>query len=783
MKKRKRLYQKVAMYKRTMNKTLYSILLGFALFLEVLRRTLKYIFIILSVCISIGTVVGLIKFVPLYNEYNQYATNVVNNSSIDDFQINESSTIYDSNKKVIAVLKDGADLHYISYDKIPKDVVNAFIAIEDRTFWDNDGYDPKGIVRVGINYIISRGQVKNGASTITQQLARSIYLNREIKLERKFKEILISKKLTEKYSKKQIMEFYVNDVCFANGIYGIAGASKAYFNKNVNKLSLSEIAYLCAIPNSPTYYDPYVDYTRALKRRDKILNDMVECGFITQKQCDKAISENIKIKHPKDIFNDYQTTFAMDCAVKYLMKIDGFKFKYQFDSQSSYDSYHKKYNKLYSEYENKLKTGGYKIYTTLNLKTYKKLQKILNKNLTIDNTKDKNGIYKLQGAMTCIDNKTGKVIAVVGGRKQSNKTYSLNRAYQSYRQPGSSIKPLIVYTPALEKLNYNANTTVYDINVNTAKLGNVNVQKMYGQSMTLRYAVEHSRNGVAWQTFDKLTPKVGLKYITNMRYSNICPDDYYNSSSLGGFTNGVTTVEQASGYAALANHGTFKEPTCIKSIKDKNGKEIFKNYKKKDVYSDKAADDMVDILKGVLTNGTASGLYWSSSSKTEAFAKTGTTNLSKDGWFCGSTPYYSIAVWVGYDFPKPLNSLYGSTYPGQIWKQSMLELIKNKPIASFDRNEKDKSYSVSSKSKGYYSYLPGRSDSEILSSGYTVADYRKDRVIGESIQKIIDELNTCDNDKIDELYNKGMNLVNSIYSVKYTAEMKNKLQSAYNQKK
>lgn len=791
-KRKKRLWYKVLSQKKKPHKVLYGLEVFFAFLVEFFRVFFKTLAIEGVFGLIIGFVVYEIKYKSILEGYYQEASEIVASSGIEDFKISESSIIYDSKGKEIANLHVNSDLVYLDYDDIPEDVIDAFIAVEDRTFWTNKGIDLKGITRILVDFVQSKGEEKHGASTITQQLARNVYLTHEVSMERKIKEMFISLELTKKYSKEDIMEYYVNNICFANGIYGIGGASRAYFNKEVNELSLSQLVYLCAIPNRPEYYDPYDNPENAIKRRDKILHNMLEVGFISDKEYTKATSEEIKIKKPKYAFNNYQTTYATDCAVRYLMKLDGFKFKYSFKSMEEYKKYKESYDEEYQIEKHNLYTKGYRIYTSLNTKLTKKLQKVVDNQLAFNTEKDKNTkMYALQGALTCVDNKTRKVVAVIGGRSQKNKNsiYGLNRAYQSPRQPGSSFKPLAVYTPILEE-GYNADSIVQNIDVSVAKQTGVNAQTLRGESMTLRSAVENSRNGVAWQLFDRLTPKKGLSYINKMKFASVCPSDYYNSASLGGLTYGVTTVEMAGAYSTLANHGKFVEPTCLTSILDKEGNELYKKSKSTKVYTSKASDDMIDILKGVLTRGTARSLYWSSSSNTEAFAKTGTTNDSKDGWLCGATPYYSIAVWVGYDSPKTLSNLYGGTYPANIWKEAMLTAINGKKDAVFVRDNDDKSYTTSQTTpKGYYSYLAGRSDSEVLSSGYTVADYRKDRVIGESVYEVIDEINNLDmsksgsSDKLEELYKKGLGIIDTIYSIKYTAEMKGYLNTAYYNKK
>ena len=798
-KKRHRLYYKVIHQSPRPNGFLYGIEIFFAIILEIIRVALVFLRNLIVTGVVLGCIAAVVLFFkvyPTFDKWNKYAERVATSINKDDFNINESSQIFGADGELLATVKEDADTAYLEYNQIPQYAIDAFVAIEDRSFWTNPGYDVKGIVSALLSSIKS-GDDARGASTITQQLVKNTYLTSERSIERKAKEILISRAITKQFSKRDIMEFYVNDICYANGIYGLAGASKAYFNKDVKDLSLSQIAYLCAIPNRPSYYDPYKNPDNALERRDKILEDMCECGYITQAEMVKAKAEKITIERPTQAFNNYETTFAVDCAIKYLMKLDGFNFKYEFEDDDAYNDYHTSYNEEYGEMRHKLYTGGYKVYTTLSTEVCNNLQAVLDEHLAFDDSvNEETGIYELQGAITCIDNKTGKVIGVVGGRSQEmeSQTYSFNRAYQSYRQPGSTFKPIAVYTPAMmSEYNYTADTIVHNIDVSTAKKKGVDAQKLGGTSMTLRSAVENSKNGVAWQVFDKITPKYGMEFVTNMQFSNICKDDYYDSSALGGLTYGTTTVEMASAYTTLANHGDFREPTCISSIKDNKGKEIYEEYGSKEIYTDKAADDMVDILKGVITNGTAAKLKWGSSSDIQAFAKTGTTNDSKDGWLCGATPYYTISVWVGYDQPKTLSNLYGATYPGQIWKDSMLSVTDGLEAKEFERNEDDESYKDSDKKKetsqGYYSYLEGRDDNEVLSDGYTVADYRNDRVIGEDVQKVIDSINNLDmsisgaSDRLEQLYEKGKGLIDTIYSRNYTNEMTSALDSAYNAKK
>lgn len=618
------------------------------------------------------------------------AKELVDQSTPETFRLAQTSYIYSDDGTQLAALSEDVDATYLEYDQIPADVVNAFVAVEDRTFWRNSGMDLKGIARVCLNYVKSRGQVAEGASTITQQLARGTFLSNEKTLSRKIKEIFIARELNKKYSKEQIMEFYCNSCCFANGIYGVEDASQKYFGCSVSDLSLSETAYLCSIPNRPEYYNPLRNSENAITRRNKILEDMYECGYITKEAGEAALAENISVasvSEEEDKFYNYEVTYAINCAVRYLMKLDGFEFQFHFDDDDAYKTYSNYYDEAYKQAKHKLYTGGYKITTTMNLDAQKGLQKVLDEQLE-NNTEidDETGIYAFQGALTVIDNESGKVVAMIGGRSQDaiQQTYSLNRGFQSYVQPGSSFKPLAVYTPALEE-GYTANSTLTEINVSSAKNStSAKIKKMGGTKYSLRRAVEQSYNGCAYSLFNEITPKVGLSYVEDMNFSKIVSDDYNLSAALGGLTNGVNTVEMANAYYTLENHGEYTQTDCISSILDSNGDEIYEDPTSKNVYSQSAADQMTDILTGVLKSGTAKGLKWSSASDIEAAGKTGTTNNNKVGWFCGYTPYYTISVYVAYDHQRTTKDIWGYSYPAKIWKEAMLFMTDGLDAKDFD---------------------------------------------------------------------------------------------------
>ena len=309
----------------------------FAPLLKVLKILVRALAVVFVLALILSIIIGVTRIYPLYVEYKQMAEHVVGESTPDTFRLQESSYIYDVNGDVIAKLTMDEDSYYLPYDEIPEYAIQAFVAVEDRTFWENSGIDLRGILRVGLRFLYTEGEEVHGASTITQQLARNRFLTNEVSLERKAKEMLIAMELTKKYTKEQIMEFYVNDISFANTYYGLEAASIGYFGKSSKELSLSQIAYLCAIPNSPTYYNPYRHPENALERRDKILDDMLELGYITQSEHDAAVAEEIVIERPDYGFHNYETTYAVYCAVRYLMGQNGFQCEYGISSNSAYE--------------------------------------------------------------------------------------------------------------------------------------------------------------------------------------------------------------------------------------------------------------------------------------------------------------------------------------------------------------------------------------------------------------------------------------------------------------
>ncbi len=570
------------------------------------------------------------KVVQLYQE----AQEIMENSSAADFQDYQSGEVYDANGERIALLRNDRNISYLTIDEIPQSVQDAFVSIEDKRFYKHNGFDPFAILRA-VRSLISTKSISQGGSTITQQLARNIYLTHTVSWERKVEEIFIAVSLEKKYYKKEILDFYINNIYFANGYYGIQAASEGYFGKNASELSLSEAAFLCAIPNNPTTYDPLTNKENTLTRRDLILKNMYEDEVITEAEYEQALSEEIVLSADDTSYTrTWAHSYIYECAIQALIEATG----------EDYDTC-----------QELLYNGGLRVYTSIDMDVQEMLQTSVDEQLQDYNTLNTDGSYALQAAAVCIDNATGLVTAIVGGRTQEDISTEYNRAYLSFRQPGSSIKPLIVYTPALER-GYTASSIVIDSKEEDGPSNSGG----YSGAITLRAAVEQSKNTVAYKIFRELTPEVGLSYLLDMNFSSIEEEDYTLSAALGGLTTGASTLEMTAGYATLANEGVYRLPTCITSITDMDGNVIaVPDQDEHQVYESAAAHEMTNILEGVLIRGTAAG---KGIDGMPCAGKTGTTNDNLDGWFVGYTAYYTTGVWVGFDTPRTTTALSGSTY-------------------------------------------------------------------------------------------------------------------------
>ena len=633
---------------------------------------------ILASVMVIGGIVGLcvyVKVLPMFTEAREEVFDKLVHLSEDDFVMKEDTVVYDSNGKQVGSVNAGS-YKYVKINDVSPYIYEGYIAVEDKRFKTHGGVDLVATMRAGVSLLKHNMEITQGGSTITQQVIKNNLLTQNKSYTRKIAEILLAPTIESKFTKAQIMEFYCNSNFYGNKCYGVGAASKYYFGKKCADLEPHEAAMLIGLSNSPASYNPVLHPKAALKKRNSVLRIMCKEGVITPKEYKSALKKKLNIKQFSEkggSKESYVMSYAIHCAAISLMEKENFKFQYVFDSKEDYQKYNKQYSKVYSEKIESIRSGGYKLYTSINMKKQKKLQKAVDNGLSFNKEKDGDtGKYALQGAAVCINNETNYVEAIVGGRGKNDQ---YNRAYLAARQSGSAIKPLIDYTPGFESGMYSPSTIVND---HKFANGPSNAGGGYHGNVRIREAVARSLNTVAWQVLDNITVKYGLSFLDKLHFHNISYIDNDNMAlSLGGFTEGVRVVDMAKGFSTLANNGSYSDRTCIKKIEHVSDGVVYKNNNEKDqVYSQDAAWMMTDVLKGVFNESYGTGRKLKLDNGQICAGKTGTTNSSKDVWFCGYTKYYTTVVWAGYDTPRAMPGASGASIPGVIWKDYMDDIHK-----------------------------------------------------------------------------------------------------------
>lgn len=600
-----------------------------------------------------------------------------------DFSMLSDTVIYDKDGKQIGLINAG-HYQYMDINHISMNLQNGYIAQEDRRFKNHNGVDWIATFRAGLALIKHGGEVTQGGSTITQQVIKNTYLTQERTFTRKIVEILLAPELEKKYSKADIMEFYCNTNFYGHRCYGVEAASLYYFGKHAEDLAPEEAAVLIGISNSPSAYDPVSHPDASKNKRDDVLKSMNEVGYLSNEDYERAVSSPLKIvqKETEGTDENYQSSYAIHCAALELMKMDGFEFQYTFDNKEDYTLYSERYTTAYSEQSDRIRAGGFQIYTSLDSGLQAVLQTQIDTSLSGFTELQENGKFALQGAGVIVDNKTNYVTAIVGGRGADD---PFNRAYLSARQPGSTIKPLIDYGPAFDTGEYYPTRMVND---HKWEKGPSNSGRRYFGNVTVREALNRSLNTVAWQILEDIGIDFGLSYLGEMEFQKLSyVDNQVPSLSIGGFTNGVRVVDMAKGYSTLANGGVYNDRTCIVKILHEKESELTKDMTPfaKQVYRSDSAFMLTDVLKGTFTSPYGTGRGLGLENDMPAAGKTGTTNSSKDTWFCGYTPYYTAAVWVGYDIPRNMPGIYGATYAGKIWKNVMDEIHQGLPSLDWEQ--------------------------------------------------------------------------------------------------
>ena len=561
-----------------------------------------------------------------------------------------SSQVFDSHGRLITTLHSDQNRLPIDINKVPQNLQNAFIAAEDNRFYEHIGIDPIGIFRAIFANLTNRG-IAQGGSTITQQLAKNAFLSQEQTLKRKIQEAMLALEIEHKYSKKEILEMYMNQIYFGQGAYGIQTAAKTYFNKDVNELTLTQCAMLAGLPKSPNYYSPFNNLNEAKKRKNVVLDQMVKYGYVSAAEAEDAKNQDLGLSksHQSKEADEYAS--FIDYVSQQVAK------KYGDDA-------------LYKE--------GLKIYTTMDVDKQHAAVRAM-RNLP-NNYTDENGLTQPQAAIVSIDPKTGHILAMVGGRGQD----SFNRASMAVRQPGSAFKPF-VYLTALQH-DMTPDTTMNDQPVTYGSWSPKNAGGFYSGTMTLSDALAHSVNTIAVQLADQVGTKNIIANAKKMGITTLDAKDDNLAMALGGLTKGVTPLEMASAYGTFANKGVHVKPTAIVKILDRNGNvledasTLEKKETKTRVMSEREAYEMTTMLEGVIDHGTGTA----AAIGRPAAGKTGTTGDNKVAWFVGYTPDIVTAVWIGDDTGShSLGEIYGGTIPAEIWKDYMSSATSDESGSDF----------------------------------------------------------------------------------------------------
>ena len=583
-----------------------------------------------------------------------YIDSVINGTSaidLDSYKSSQSQTsfiyAYDSDGDAVELrrLHGEENRIWVNYDEIPLNLQWAFICLEDKRFYEHPGVDWIRTIGVFINPAYE-GQ---GASTLTQQLIKNLTDQNETTYMRKFNEILKALNFERNYSKKDILEAYLNTASLGAGCYGVKTAAETYFAKELSELTLSECATIAGITQAPYSLNPYVDFEACMERRDTCLWYMHDQGKITTKQYEQALAEKIEVEE-----------YAIYDQNEEIKEEDIYSWYEEYLIDEVIEDLQEKYNLEYTEAWQRVYYGGLNIYSAVDLDIQDHIEYVYENRVDFpDVGYDENG-DEIQSAMTIMDY-NGRIIAIAGGADSKETNRGFNRATDAMgkRQPGSSIKPLSVYGPAFDKgLLESGKTTILDkaITVNGEEWPqNYSGDHGSGEYLEVEYAVAQSLNTIPARIVQEM---LGLErsfdYCNDVFHLNLSDGDFtYSSMVTGGTETGVTTLEMAAAYAVFGNGGYYFEPYSYYKVTDRNGAVILDNTKNEPerAISEEAADKMLNIMFSTTTQSYGTG-YGHKVSGYDTFAKTGTTSNNYDKWFCGGTPYYVAAVWSGFDIPE-----------------------------------------------------------------------------------------------------------------------------------
>ncbi|MBQ3076044.1 MAG: PBP1A family penicillin-binding protein [Clostridia bacterium] len=534
---------------------------------------------------------------------------------------------------------------WVAYEEMPEDLINAFVSIEDKRFFTHKGVDLRRTLGAVLEF--ASGNDSYGGSTITQQLIKNVTGDDDVTIQRKIQEILRALNLESKRSKEEILENYLNTIYLSKGCYGVSAAAYEFFGKEVSELTLVECAALASIPQNPSRFDPINHPEENNTRRDTVLNEMyyntdIEKTYTIEEIRAAKEEELVLVRGQEDQKISTVHSWFVDTLIFDI--VDDLQATYNYDEQTA---------------KKMLYNGGLQIYTTIDRNLQSKVDAIYANDANFPS--HGTGV-QVQSAVTVIDQSTGNIVAIHGGRGEKG-PLDFNRATMAHRQPGSSIKPLSAYSVALEKGLINYSTVFDDTPFKAEPSGYTwpkNHNKLYEGLVTVSHAVRNSKNTIAVKVVDLLGTKTSYDFLrTKFRLSTMVPSDMdYAPLALGGFTEGVTNRDMATAYAAIANNGVYNKSKTYTKVLDSAGNIVLDNtYGSSEVIlSEDTCAVMTKLLQEVVTSGTGTAVTLRR--KIDVAGKTGTTSDSKDLYFCGYTPYYTAAVWVGYDKPK---SLYGFT--------------------------------------------------------------------------------------------------------------------------
>ncbi len=608
-----------------------------------------------------------------------YVALVITQASTEDIELDASKVLSLSSQIYYVDAKTGNPREldkvygsenrvWVSYTEIPQHLKDAAIAIEDERFLKHGGVDLKRSAGAVIGFVFNR-ESGYGGSTITQQLVKNLTDERDRSVTRKIKEMWNAIRLERKYSKEQILEMYLNTIYLSQGCNGVQSAAHMYFNKDVSELTVAESAAIVGITQYPTRYDPFLNPDKNKEKQELVLGKMLELEYLTQEEYDAAVAEKLNfVKSNMNTGNNFQSYFVDQVITDVTADFAAAK------------------NISLDEATIALHTGGYKIYSTIDPEVQEAIDEVYH---NPDNFPRKN----MQSAMVVMDPYTGQVKGMAGGVGKKTGDFVWNRATHTLRQPGSSIKPIAVYGPAIENNLISAGSIYEDKAITVGNWSPKNQYSGFRGAMSVQEAVRISCNTIAVQvlqelgvnkSFNFLKNKLGITSLVEQRVENgkTFSDLNLPSLALGGLTDGVSTLEMTAAYAAFANNGLYIQPHTYTKVIDRNGKTVLEMKPITHVaMSEKTAKQMTSILYSVTqSGGTASTAQIP---RMTVAGKTGTSDDDVDRWFVGYTPYYVSAVWCGFDDSTPIGTL--STNPSlAAWKKVYTQIHQNLPAKSFD---------------------------------------------------------------------------------------------------